>query len=306
MKKGILSLVLALSFVLTLGTLTVTADLDDGWVDGMPNYIAASFMWEDDGSLHDEPHSKLIGIALMFDGSLEDFSLSWTDVHEWELTKDGEDIPFSQDDFQDEIRNHVYDEEDFSATAFFLDFKEPLIEAGEYVMSFMFYGDSEIQTTLPAIVSGAAEPADEPPEEADPPAEATTPAAADSEIRILFFGEYLELDQPPVIVSGRTLVPMRAIFEAFGGEVIWHEEDRAVEAVFEERLLRMYLPIGSDTLYIAYFEKEGGDTVTLDVPAQIINGRTMVPVRAISEALHCNVEWVAESRTVVIEAFGDM
>jgi hypothetical protein len=126
----------------------------------------------------------------------------------------------------------------------------------------------------------------------------TVTPAASGDIRITFNGQYLSFDQPPIIVENRTLVPMRAIFETLGLTVEWDAEEQAVSAVGLGA--RMYLQIGSDRLYRAYDEMDGVDIINLDVPAQIINDRTYVPLRAVSEGLWADVTWNQAERTVVI------
>lgn len=106
----------------------------------------------------------------------------------------------------------------------------------------------------------------------------------------------LALDQPPVIVNSRTLVPMRAIFEALGCEVSWYTDTQAVVA--QKDLQSISLTVGDDTLYL------NNKKIKLDVPAQIVNGHTMVPLRAISEALHATVAWDADTETVIVQGAG--
>lgn len=105
-------------------------------------------------------------------------------------------------------------------------------------------------------------------------------------------GQALQLDQPPLLVESRTMVPMRAIFEALGCDVTW---DAAAQTVLAQKELDyISLRIGDKTLYAS------DGNVQLDVPAQIINGRTLVPLRAVSEALDAKVSWDAATETVTI------
>ncbi len=99
--------------------------------------------------------------------------------------------------------------------------------------------------------------------------------------------------QKPVIKDGRTLVPLRAIFEAMGASVDWNNDTRTVMA--ERGGVSISLAIGSDQLYV------NGEAKTIDVPAEIINGSTMVPVRAVAEAFGCDVNWNDGARRVYIE-----
>lgn len=99
-------------------------------------------------------------------------------------------------------------------------------------------------------------------------------------------------DVMPQIIDGRTMVPMRGIFEEFGATIIWDDPTKTVTGIN-----------GATTVVLTINEskaKLNGREVTLDVPAQIINGRTMVPVRFIAEAMGCNVSWNAVTKTVII------
>ncbi len=84
-------------------------------------------------------------------------------------------------------------------------------------------------------------------------------------------------DQKPVIKNGRTLVPFRAILEAMGADIQWDEVNRTVRATKDG--IGMVLEIGNTTALI------GTEKMEMDVPAEIINGRTMVPLRFVSEGL---------------------
>ena len=120
---------------------------------------------------------------------------------------------------------------------------------------------------------------------------ATVAFAAD--ITVTLNGEAIDFaDQAPEIVEGRTLVPLRAIFEALGASVEWDQATKTVTSSMDDVTIK--LTIGDNTLY------RNGEGVTLDVAAQILNGRTMVPARAIAEAYGVGVEWDAATRTVVL------
>lgn len=122
---------------------------------------------------------------------------------------------------------------------------------------------------------------------------ATQQAFAKKPINIVVGGELLETDVNPVIVDGRTLVPLRAIFEALDAEVAWNAAEQTVTATKGDKVIS--LKIGSKDL------KVNSEIKKLDVPAQIVDGRTMIPVRAISEALDAEVSWNEKSETVRIK-----
>lgn len=125
---------------------------------------------------------------------------------------------------------------------------------------------------------------------------AVCPASA-AEVQIN--GAPLVTDAEPVIISERTFVPMRAIFEAFGAEVDWLGEEQIIAAASGSKLIM--LKIGSDRLIVKDIESDSLDITELDAPPVLIGDRTMVPVRAVSEALGASVAWDDETRTVIIE-----
>lgn len=82
---------------------------------------------------------------------------------------------------------------------------------------------------------------------------------------------------PPVVINGRTLVPMRAVFQSFNMSVGWNNEDQTIVSG------NIYLQINNPIALVSNKE------VILDVPPRLINGRTYVPLRFISESLGKNV-----------------
>ena len=111
-------------------------------------------------------------------------------------------------------------------------------------------------------------------------------------ISVLVNNNKLIFDQEPILENDRTLVPLRKIFETLGAAVTWDERTQTVTAVKGSK--KILLTINSPEMYV------NESKITLDVPAQIRNSRTLVPVRAISEALGCRVEWDGASKTVII------
>ena len=111
-------------------------------------------------------------------------------------------------------------------------------------------------------------------------------------IPVILNGVELTCDQPPVIDSGRTLVPLRAIFEGLGASVDWDGATRTVTSAMDGTTVVM--TVDSAVMY------KNDQAVTLAVPAKIVNGRTMVPVRAVGEAFGADVRWDSATRTVYV------
>lgn len=112
------------------------------------------------------------------------------------------------------------------------------------------------------------------------------------DIKVLVFGKELATDVPAFILNGRTLVPMRAVFEALGATVYWNEDTRTVTAVSGVDVISLEINNPMMT--------KNGKNITLDVPATIREGRTMVPVRAVSESFGLQVLWDEKGRVVSV------
>lgn len=117
-------------------------------------------------------------------------------------------------------------------------------------------------------------------------------ASANSEISVLIDGTAVIFDVPPQIINGRTMVPMRAIFEQLGATVTWDDATKTATGTTTDTAVSV--TINSTAITI------NGEIKTMDVAPQIVDGRTLVPARFISEAFGCSIEWDDESRTVFI------
>ena len=125
----------------------------------------------------------------------------------------------------------------------------------------------------------------------------SVPVFAHPPITVYVDGEKLNFDQPPIIKEDRTLVPMRKIFEALDAQVFWDEPSQSVTALKGNDVFLLH--IGKAELY-----KNGAVVYTMAVPAQIVNDRTLVPLRAVSESLGCEVAWDGMDYVIDIFAAG--
>ena len=118
----------------------------------------------------------------------------------------------------------------------------------------------------------------------------SVPTFADDEnITVKLYGE--EIHDKGVIINGRTLLPVREIFEKLGYTVDYNAEEKSA------------LISKGDFIKVKYFNNEykmtNGDTeIPLDVPAQIVNDKFMFPVRSIDHIILINIDWDAETKTV--------
>jgi endonuclease YncB( thermonuclease family) len=116
--------------------------------------------------------------------------------------------------------------------------------------------------------------------------------AGTSTATVYIDGQEIFFDVPPTIVNGRTLVPLRRIFEELGAEITWNGKTQTVTGIKSDTTIK--LTIGQNSAYI------NGEPIPLDVPATIINDRTLVPLRFVSEAMGSTVGWEGLTRSITI------
>jgi hypothetical protein len=109
---------------------------------------------------------------------------------------------------------------------------------------------------------------------------------------VIIDGTPLILDQPSMVVNNRIMVPLRKVFESLGATVLWDQNTQTVTGKKGGNSINLI--IGDPSAIV------NGNPITLDEPAEVVNGRTLVPIRIVSEALGANVQWDDNSRTVTI------
>lgn len=117
-------------------------------------------------------------------------------------------------------------------------------------------------------------------------------ASAMDDVTVVINGDIVHFDVPAQIIDGRTMVPMRTILQKLGAEVSWDGEKQQILTVADGAVIGLHI---GDVNYW-----RNGVLQTMDVPPQIINGRTLVPIRIVSECLGADVLWKSETRTVYI------
>ncbi len=117
-------------------------------------------------------------------------------------------------------------------------------------------------------------------------------ALAAENISVYIDGNRLNTARAPYIESDRTMVPMRAIFESLGCSVDWDEAAQSVTS--KKGGMVMIMSIDSKVMYV------DGGAVELDVPPRLVSDTTFVPLRAVSEALDCDVTWSGDTNSVYI------
>lgn len=124
----------------------------------------------------------------------------------------------------------------------------------------------------------------------------------DKSIPVFIKDKEVKFDVPPVIKSGRTLIPVRAITNALGADVEWDAKTQTVtvskavyDSVYGVSTTVITLKLDSDIILV------NGKEVKIDVPAQLVSNRTMVPIRFIAQALNHEIDFDDETGAVLIE-----
>ena len=118
------------------------------------------------------------------------------------------------------------------------------------------------------------------------------PAMASDSITVYSNGN--EVADKGVIIEGRTMVPVRGVFEYMGYDVSWDSNTKTATLTNTKKNSTITLTNGESTF------KVNDKVVTPDVPQQIVNGRFMLPLRAVGEAVGEEVKWDGESKTAYI------
>ncbi len=184
-------------------------------------------------------------------------------------TVDGETYSFDSDGFPDE---HTAKNVSFLGDSYLP--VDNLSEADISYVKELFASDKNSVTANPSI------------------SETVAPQQQQKEITVLLKGEKLTFDVSPIIENGRTLVPMRKIFESLGATVYWNGDTLTATGVRD-------VTVVSITVNSLIMTKNGGN-ISLDVPARLIDSRTLVPVRVIAESFGLEVLWDDVNYTVII------
>lgn len=126
---------------------------------------------------------------------------------------------------------------------------------------------------------------------------AAIPTYALEGIKLVIDGETIKTQPAPLIVSDRTMIPVRLVSEKLGARVTWNEESRTVLIIKGDRSVQLRI----DSRLVEF---KGGETPfnICDVPPQIIEDRTFVPLRIVSNALGVSIGWEGKSRTVSVDS----
>lgn len=126
----------------------------------------------------------------------------------------------------------------------------------------------------------------------------STPVYAEKNIDVFLNGNALTFDQQPIIKNDRTFVPVRKIFESFGMKVEWDSENQSIYAYNDATEVSLF--IGNNEMWV------NGERIQLDTAPFLKGDRAFVPLRAISEALNCIVDWNGITGSVIIIGNGSI
>lgn len=133
-------------------------------------------------------------------------------------------------------------------------------------------------------------------------------AEKNKDITVELDGKTITFDVDAQLIDGRTMVPLRRIFEEVGALVKWDEDTQTITARKGSKTISMTVNSSDMIIDKGKTDDEGNpvtETVMLDVPPQLVSDRTLVPVRAISEAFGLDVDWDEKTSTVYITSVND-
>lgn len=101
------------------------------------------------------------------------------------------------------------------------------------------------------------------------------------------------MDAAPVVERQRTLIPLRGVMEEFGAKVEWLPEERQIKVRYGDR--EVVLTLGSTEALV------NGQKVSLEMPAKVVNGRTLMPLRFVSEQIGMDVQWDGKTQSITVK-----
>ncbi len=114
-------------------------------------------------------------------------------------------------------------------------------------------------------------------------------------------GDLNVMDVSPTIFEGRTMLPIRYAATPLGADVGWDDQTRKVTVSLDKTKIELW--IGQSNALV------NGNSVLIDsgnvnVKPMIVNGRTMLPLRFVTEALGCTVQWDDVTRKITVNKTG--
>lgn len=120
----------------------------------------------------------------------------------------------------------------------------------------------------------------------------TVPVMADDAVTVYSNGN--EVTDKGIIIDGRTMVPVRGVFEYMGYSVEYDANTKTATLTNTKKETTITLTNGKNTFMV------NDNVITPEVPQQIVNGKFMLPLRAVGEAVNAKVGWNSETKTATI------
>lgn len=120
----------------------------------------------------------------------------------------------------------------------------------------------------------------------------TVPVMADDAVTVYSNGN--EVTDKGIIIDGRTMVPVRGVFEYMGYSVEYDANTKTATLTNTKKETTITLTNGKNTFMV------NDNVITTEVPQQIVNGKFMLPLRAVGEAVNAKVGWNSETKTATI------
>lgn len=120
----------------------------------------------------------------------------------------------------------------------------------------------------------------------------TVPVMADDAVTVYSNGN--EVTDKGIIIDGRTMVPVRGVFEYMGYSVEYDANTKTATLTNTKKETTITLTSGKNTFMV------NDNVITPEVPQQIVNGKFMLPLRAVGEAVNAKVGWNSETKTATI------
>lgn len=125
---------------------------------------------------------------------------------------------------------------------------------------------------------------------------AAVSAYAQSAIKVKLNGNNIVSDVAPQIINGRTMVPVRSIFNALGAEVTYDKNTKTIVGTKNNTVVKMY--VGKNYMYV------NGISYKMDCEPVVVNGRALAPARYVAEGFGCTVSYDAVNKVVYITGNG--
>ncbi|RXJ01651.1 hypothetical protein DS745_09220 [Anaerobacillus alkaliphilus] len=134
-----------------------------------------------------------------------------------------------------------------------------------------------------------------------------TQTASANTIQVFVDGKKIHFsDMMPIIENGRVLVPLRAVQEGFGSNINWDQQTRMITSVKDKGSQQTKLIYQIDSPYVLQHYQNGNQqqqmVEKIDVPAKLVQNRTMVPLRSTTESMGYSVQWSQKDWTVTIKS----